>query len=60
MAKAMTIGGMVVAGLTALVFGLDLVAKFPFQRVSILMDIGFLICAGILGFLSWQAFREAT
>ncbi len=60
MAKAMTIGGMAVAGLTALVFGLDLVAKFPFQRVNLLMDIGFFLCALILGYLSWRAYREVA
>jgi hypothetical protein len=58
MAKAMTIGGMAVAGLTALVFGLDLVAEFPFQGVNKLMDIGFVLCGLILGYLSWHAFRE--
>lgn len=60
MAKAMTIGGMAVAGLIALVFGLDLVAGFPFSSVNRLMDIGFIICGGTLGYLSWQAFRECT
>lgn len=58
MAKAMTIGGMAVAGLIALVFGLDLAAGFPFQRQNLLMDIGFILCAGTLGYLSWRAYRE--
>ncbi|MCO6047718.1 hypothetical protein NG895_27760 [Aeoliella sp. ICT_H6.2] len=58
MAKAMTFGGMAVAGLSLLLFGLDLVAKFPFGRQSILIDIGFVICAGILGYLSWNAYRD--
>ena len=58
MPKAMTFGGMAVAGLTFLLFGLDLVAKFPFGRANVMIDIGFVICAGILGYLSWSAYRD--
>ncbi|MGI9457258.1 MAG: hypothetical protein ACR2NU_11905 [Aeoliella sp.] len=58
MAKVMTFGGMAVAGLTALVFGLDLALGIPFGRESMLMDIGFILSAGILGYLSWNTFRE--
>lgn len=58
MAKAMTFGGMAVAGLVLLLFGLDLVSGFPFGGENMLIDIGFVICAGILGYLSWNAFRE--
>lgn len=58
MAKAMTFGGMAVAGLSLLLFGLDLIIGIPFGRENMLIDIGFVICAGILGYLSWSAFRE--
>lgn len=58
MAKAMTFGGMAVAGLTFLLFGLDLAVGFPFARANMLIDIGFVICAGILGYLSWSAYRD--
>jgi hypothetical protein len=58
MAKVMTFGGMAVAGLTLLIFGLDLVLKIPFNRENPLMDVGFILCAGILGYLSWNAFRD--
>ncbi|WP_425397761.1 hypothetical protein [Aeoliella sp.] len=58
MAKAMTFGGMAVAGLSLLLFGLDLATTFPFGRQSWLIDIGFVICAGILGYLSWSAYRD--
>lgn len=58
MAKVMTFGGMAVAGLIALVFGLDLALGIPFGRANMLIDIGFAICAGILGYLSWNAFRD--
>ncbi len=58
MAKAMTFGGMAVAGLSLLLFGLDLAIGFPFSRANILIDVGFVLCAGILGYLSWSAYRE--
>jgi len=58
MAKVMTFGGMAVAGLIALVFGLDLALGIPFGRANMLIDIGFAICAAILGYLSWNAFRD--
>lgn len=60
MAKALTIGGMVVAGLIAVTFGMDLVMAFPFDRASTLIDIGFLVVGLIFGYLSWNAFRDAT
>lgn len=58
MAKVMTFGGMAVAGLIALVFGLDLALGIPFGRANMLIDIGFALCAAILGYLSWNAFRD--
>jgi len=61
MAKAMSIAGMVVAGLLALMFGLDLVPglNIPFSGAQKLTDVGFLVSALILGYLSWNAFRDA-
>jgi hypothetical protein len=62
MSKAMTIAGMVVAGLIGLIFALDLVGgeSFgPFGGASKTMDIGALVSAAILGYLSRDAFREA-
>lgn len=58
MAKAMTFGGMAVAGLSLLLFGLDLALGIPFGRANILIDIGFVLCSGILGYLSWNAFSD--
>lgn len=58
MAKVMTFGGMAIAGLTLLIFGLDLLIKIPFGRANTLIDIGFVLCAGILGYLSWNALRD--
>jgi hypothetical protein len=60
MGKAMSIAGMVVGGLLAVAFALDLVAGFPFGGRSPMMAIGFMICGGTLAYLSWNAFREAS
>jgi len=59
MAKAMSIAGMVVAGLLLFAFGLDLGLGIPFGGEQKMMDLGFVISAGILGYLSWDAFRES-
>ncbi len=58
MSKAMTIFGMVVAGLLALVFGLDMIVGIPFQGAKWGMDLGALTAAAILGYLSYTTFRE--
>jgi hypothetical protein len=58
MPKALVISGIVVASLILLLFGLDLAVKWPFEQASMVMDVTFLICALILGYLSWNALRE--
>ncbi len=58
MAKAMTVAGMVVAGLFVLLFGMDLALGIPFQRASTIVDLGFLFSSLVLGYLSWNAFRD--
>lgn len=58
MAKALTIGGMIVAGLTIVAFGLDMIIAFPFQGANTMIDIGFVIAGLILGYLSWNAFSD--
>ena len=58
MPKAMTIAGLVVAGLLALTFVADLALGVPFGRAQIMMDVGALVGAGLLGYLSWDAMRE--
>ena len=57
MAKAFCITGAVVAILLVLVFGVDLGIGFPFDRQSVLIDIGMVLCAGMLGYISWATFR---
>lgn len=60
MSKALTIAGMVVAGLVGLIFAMDLAVGVPFGGASKIMDIGAVISAAILGYLSWDAFRDAA
>jgi hypothetical protein len=60
MAKAMSIAGMVVAGMLALIFAADLAVGIPFGRVELMTDVGFLVSAIILGYLSWNAFRDSA
>jgi hypothetical protein len=59
MAKAMSIAGMVIGGLVALLFALDLALATPFGRVAgWLPDVGLFLCGAILAYLGWNAFRE--
>ncbi|MDD4270754.1 MAG: hypothetical protein PHO07_17155 [Pirellulales bacterium] len=58
MPKALCILGIAISALVLIVFGLDLVLKMPFNGVHKVMDIGFVICSGILGYLSWTTLRE--
>ncbi len=54
MSKAVPFIGMIVSGIVGIMFLADLVAGFPFQRVSIAADIGFILSSGILAYLSWS------
>jgi hypothetical protein len=58
MARAMTITGLVIAALLAVLFAADLALGLPFGKASMTMDVGFLVCSLILGYLSWSALRE--
>ena len=60
MAKALCIAGMVVAVLLLLIFGVDIAVNFPFNAPSWWMDALPILCALILGYLSWATFREQT
>ncbi len=66
MPKALCYIGLVVAVVLLALFGLDLVTgflleeAFPFRGVSLLMDVGYVLGAGVLGYLSWATLREQT
>ena len=58
MAKALCILGTAISILVLVVFGLDLLTTIPFGRAAMMLDIGFLISAAILGYLSYTTLRE--
>jgi hypothetical protein len=58
MAKAMSIAGLIVGGLIAVVFTLDLALAIPFGRKAWMMDAGFIVCGAILAYLSWNALND--
>ena len=51
MTKLMPMIGMVVSGLVGILFIADLAVKVPFRRVSMMLDIGFLLAAVIVAYL---------
>lgn len=53
MSKSMPFVGMIMSGLVAILFLADLAAGFPFQRVSVVTDIGFIVSSAILAYMSW-------
>jgi hypothetical protein len=57
--KMMSFIGMIVSGLVGILFIADLAAGFPFQRVSIAADIGFVLSSLILAFMSWSIMEKA-
>ncbi len=59
MSKALSIFGIATAILLLLVFALDLAVGF-FRADNMVMDIGFIVAAAILGYLSWNTLREQT
>lgn len=58
MPKAMTIAGMVVAGLLVVLFSADFFAGIPFGAPSKMMNIGAIIAGAMLGYISFSTFRE--
>lgn len=59
MSKALPLTGMIVSGLVVVLFLADLTAGFPFQRVSIGADIGFIVSGLILAYLSWSIMERS-
>jgi hypothetical protein len=50
--------GMIVSGLVGILFIADIAAGFPFQRVSIAADIGFILSSVILAAMSWLTMEK--
>jgi len=59
MPKALAILGMAIAVLMLVMFGLDALVGIPFgQSAGVVTDVGFLIAAALLGYMSWHTLRE--
>lgn len=63
MPRLLCLVGLVVAGLVFLLFLLDFVMSMAgmgaiFRYPSLLMDIAFMLCSAILGYLSWMSLKE--
>lgn len=54
MSKLLGFGGMVIAGLIAILFVADLAVGFPFERASLAVDVGFIVASLIVAYLSWS------
>jgi len=48
---------MVTAALLLIIFGLDIAVGF-LRIESVIVDVSFLIAAGLLGYMSWTTYRE--
>ncbi len=56
--KMFTVLGLTVGSLMVLLFGLDLVTALPFQRASLVADVGFLVSGALLVYLSIDVLRD--
>ncbi len=54
MSKLLGFGGMVIAGLIAILFVADLAVGIPFERASLAIDVGFILASLIVAYLSWS------
>ena len=60
MSKKMVVGSMVVAGVVALMSIADLATGMPFSgTLTKTMDIMFILCSAILGYLCWTCMKDA-
>lgn len=58
MEKGLCWASMGVAGLMLLLFLLDMLVKFPFGGMSVVVDIISILASGVVGFLAWDAMRD--
>jgi hypothetical protein len=58
MEKWLCWGSMGVAGLLLLLFLLDLMFGFPFQKVNLAVDFFGIIASGLVLYLAWDAFKD--
>lgn len=55
--KNMVVGSMIASGLVALAAFVDLAFGFPFAR-NIMMDVLFLVAAGMVGYMAYDAYQD--
>ena len=58
MEKWLCWGSMGVAGLLLLLFLLDLLFGFPFQKVNSAVDVFGILASGLVLYLAWDAFKD--
>ena len=57
--KRVVLGSMVVAGIVAVLSIADLAMGIPFSgKHTMIMDILFILSAGIVGYLAWDAYKD--
>jgi len=60
LSKKMVVGSMIAAGVVALMSIADLATGLPFSgTLTKKMDILFILCSGILGYLCWSCLKDA-
>ncbi len=57
--KNVIVASIAVASLTGLLALLDLAMGIPFERFSIFMDVAFLLTAAMIGYMGYDALRDA-
>ena len=58
MPRVLCLAGLVISILVFMIFLLDLVLAWPFEKADWTLDTMFVVCAALLGYLSWSSFRE--
>ena len=58
MEKWMCYGSMGVAGLSLLLFLLDMFTGFPFGKISVVVDVFVILASGVVLYLAYDAFRD--
>lgn len=55
----LSLSGLILSGVVVILFVADLAAGFPFQRVSVAADVGFILAGLIVAYLSWSISSRA-
>ena len=58
MSKVLCLFALVVSAILFLIFFLDIALGIPFKRISMVLDIAFIVCSAGIGAFSYLTFRE--